>query len=243
LEAYQGFPKILKLQSVLKNKLFMNVKTKLRLLSVVLAVLGILLILFTIYPIVDYEYTSRKRFPMLVSPLGVQERSIVYSNPLGSYKNLGSWSSEYKIIPIAESDNEKYLLSIPALRIKDAVVYVGGEDLSKSLIQYPGTARPGQYGNTVIFGHSVLPVFFNPKNYMSIFSTIPRLKKGDEIFVNNKDVTYKFKISEMFEVEPDNLDILDQKLNDSYLSLVTCVPPGHPLKPRRLVVRARLTEI
>ena len=221
----------------------MNVKTKLRLLSGILAALGILLILFTIYPIIDYEYTSRKRFPKLVSPLGEQGRDYIYSNSLGSYKNLSNWSSEYKIIPQAESGNVKYFLSIPALRIKDAEVYIGGEDLSKSLIQYPGTARPGQYGNTVIFGHSVLPVFFNPKNYMSIFSTIPKLKKGDELFVNTKDVIYRYKVSDMFEVEPDNLDILDQKLNDSFLSLVTCVPPGHPLKPRRLVVRARLAEI
>jgi sortase A len=227
---------------VLKNNLSVNVKTKLRLLSVVMAASGIFLILFTIYPIIDYEYTSRRRFPKLVSPLGEQVRGAVYSKPLGDYKNLSNWSSEYKIVPLVERD-EKYFLSIPSLRIKDAEVYVGGEDLSKSLIQYPGTARPGQYGNTVIFGHSILPVFFNPKNYMSIFSTIPKLKKGDEIFVNIEDVMYKYKISEMFEVEPDNLDILDQKLNDSYLSLVTCVPPGHPLKPRRLIVRARLTEI
>jgi len=228
---------------VLKNKLSINVKTKLRLLSGGLAALGIFLILFTVYPIIDYEYASRKRFPRLVSPLGEQGRSAIYSKPLGNYKNLSNWSSEYKIVPLTEGGIEKYFLSIPVLRIKDAEVYVGGEDLSKSLIQYPGTARPGQYGNTVIFGHSVLPVFFNPKNYMSIFSTIPKLKNGDEIFVNIKDVLYKYKISEMFEVEPDSLDILDQKLNDSYLTLVTCVPPGHPLKPRRLVVRARLTEI
>ncbi len=218
-------------------------KTRLRIISAVLAVSGIALIIFSLYPIVEYEYIARKRFPKLVSPVSSRERHLILFAPQKDYTNVANWSSEYDMNRKTEENNGKYLLSIPKLGIKDANVFEGGEDLSKGLIQYPGTARPGQIGNSVIFGHSVLPVFFNPKNYISIFSTIPKLKAGDEIFVNSDNVVYKYKIDEMFEVQPDNLDILDQKVNDSYLSLVTCVPPGHPLKPRRLVVRAILTKI
>ena len=213
-----------------------------KIFSPVLGVLGILFIFLSLYPIAEYEYMSRRRFPKLVSPIPAEVKQSILTVPLKDYKSLRNWSLEY-VVDQEEKDAENaYLLSIPELKIKDAEVYEGGEDLSRSLIQYPGTARPGQVGNTVIFGHSVLPVFYNPKNYISIFSTIPKLERGDEIFVNVGNIEYKYKVVEMFEVEPDNLNILDQRSNDSYLSLVTCVPPGHPLKPRRLVVKAEIVD-
>src|SRR3972149_10637865 len=219
-------------------------KRRLRVISIILAGLGAFLIFLSIYPIAEYEYVSRKRFPKLVSPITSGERYQILLTPVKDFSNINNWSAEYNVPEkSADESPEKYLLSVPKLGIKDALVFEGGEDLAKSLIQYPGTARPGQPGDAVIFGHSILPIFFNPKNYMSIFSTLPKLNIGDEIFVNIGQVMYKYKISEMFEVEPDNIDILDQRLRESYISLVTCVPPGHPLKPRRLVVRAKLAEI
>jgi len=119
-------------------------------------------------------------------------------------------------------------------------VAVGGEDLAKSLIQYPGTALPGKIGSTVVFGHSILPQFYNPEDYMAVFSTLPTLDAGDEIYIDYDGITFKYKVESLFEILPTDTQVLDQKLDDSYLYLVTCVPPGHPLKPRRLIVRARV---
>jgi len=62
-----------------------------------------------------------------------------------------------------------YNLSIPKLGIEDAVVAIGGEDLNQHLVQYPGTALPGHLGNAVIFGHSILPRFYDPKNIFLFF--------------------------------------------------------------------------
>jgi sortase A len=133
-----------------------------------------------------------------------------------------------------------YTISIPSLKIENATVAIGGEDLSKNLIQYPGTALPGRTGNTVIFGHSILPQFYNPKDYLAIFSTLPSLRKGDEIGINYDGITYKFRVESLFEVNPSDLEVLEQGFSEPYVSLVTCVPPGHPLKPRRLIVRAKI---
>jgi sortase A len=105
--------------------------------------------------------------------------------------------------------------------------------------EYPGTANPGQPGNTVLFGHSVLPQFFNPKNYLTIFSTLPTLKDGDEILVNFDGVNYRYLVEEMVEVSPEDTSVLEQRYDDSYITLITCVPPGTYL--RRLIVRGRLT--
>ena len=118
---------------------------------------------------------------------------------------------------------------------------IGGEDLKESLIHYGGTVLPGEYGNVVIFGHSVLPQFFNPKNYLTIFSTLPTLENGDEVFVNFDGIEYKYKVYEMVEVEPTDVTILEQQYDNFYITLVTCVPPGTYWK--RLAVKARLARI
>lgn len=112
--------------------------------------------------------------------------------------------------------------------------------MSESLIHYPGTALPGKRGNAVIFGHSSLPILFSPTNYDTIFSTLPTLSPGDEIFVSYDGITYRYIIENMFEVLPTDLEVLAQNTSDSFISLITCVPPGHPLRPRRLIVRARI---
>ena len=47
----------------------------------------------------------------------------------------------------------------------------------------------------------------------------------------------------MFEVYPTDIQVLQQDNSDSFLTLVTCVPPGDPRKPRRLIVRARIVPL
>jgi sortase A len=129
-----------------------------------------------------------------------------------------------------------YTLSIPKLGIDHAVVRSDHTDLKQSLIQYNGTALPGNLGNTVIFGHSVLPQFFNPQNYLTIFSTLHRLKVGDTMEIVADGATYTYKISEMYETSPDDLTPLAQVYNGRYLTLITCTPPGTYL--RRLIIKA-----
>ena len=133
-----------------------------------------------------------------------------------------------------------YTLTIPKLRVDNASVAIYGNDLSKSLVQYSGTAMPGETGNSVIFGHSILPQFYDPKNYLSVFSLLPSLKKGDEMYVFYDGINLKYVVEDMFEVKPKDIQILEQNSYGSYLTLVTCTPPGHPLKPKRLIVRAKL---
>lgn len=185
-----------------------------------------------ILPILTYQPVSKGS--SFLSPVGG-------SGTDTDYTRASNWfPTARKKEDFVSSKISFYNLSIPKLRIQDAIVAVGGEDLSKSLIHYPGTALPGKKGNAVIFGHSVLPIFFNPKDYISIFSTLPTLKPGDEIDVSYDGISYVYRVEEMFEVLPTDIQILEQDESDSFLTLVTCVPPGDPRKPRRLIVRARV---
>ena len=104
-----------------------------------------------------------------------------------------------------------------------------------------GTGLPGEYGTAVVFGHSTLPQFFSPTNYKTIFSLLPTLTIGDEIFVTYDGVQYRYIIFEMVITDPTDLSSLEQRFDDSYLTLITCVPPGTYWK--RLNVRARLERI
>lgn len=211
----------------------------LKISAIISGISGIIILAGVLAPILFYEASPIKGNPDIVSPL--PDREVKGSVGEIDYTKASNW-----FVGGARSEdfsNEKisfYTLSIPKLKIENATVAIGGEDLSKSLIQYPGTATPGKRGNSVIFGHSILPIFFNPKDYISIFSTLPTLKKGDEIDINYDGISYKFRVEDMFEVAPTDIQVLEQNSADSFLTLVTCVPPGDPRKPRRLIVRARV---
>jgi sortase A len=217
----------------MKNKI--KIKKLIPLLS---GLAGVAMIFSVVYPMVSYEIFGNRKFITFLSPIPEGEPL------LADLSQASNWfdndPNNDKNSSFNEASVSYYTLSIPKLGITSATVALGGDDLSKSLIQYPGTALPGRLGNAVVFGHSILPQFFDPKNYMSIFSTLPTIKKGDAITANYDGVTYNYVVDTMFEVKPDQLEVLNQETSDSYMTLVTCVPPGHPLRPKRLVVRAKI---
>jgi len=158
--------------------------------------------------------------------------------------------SDYIEKDTASSDKanvpESFYLSIPKLKIEDAVVHTNSPDLnpSSALGHYPGTALPGENGNAFIYGHSVLPWFFNPKNYKTIFSTLNRLEPGDEFYITYNNRTYTYAVETTKEVQPNQVDPLAEVkpkfLNESTVVLMTCSPPGTKL--RRLLVSGVLID-
>lgn len=212
-------------------------KSTLKFISFALISIGVTLTILALMPIIQYELLispklERREF---LSPVSQETK---YTKTARDYTRASSWfDGQSGLSPVAYQVKH-YKISIPRLKIKDAIVEVGGEDLSKSLIHFGGTALPGKPGNAVIFGHSTLLSLYNPKNYLTIFSYLPTLKERDEITIDYDGITYKFRVEEKFEVKPDAVQILEQKQDDSYLTLVTCVPPGTYL--RRLIVRAKL---
>lgn len=221
----------------------MSRKTILRISALISGLSGIVILVGVIYPIVSYKSIYSKNYTQLISPLSEKSGAVEGGSTTGSvdYTQASTWfPTAAKKDAFSVSKVQYYTISIPRLKITDSTVAIGGEDLSKNLIQYPGTALPGKPGNSVIFGHSILPIFYNPKNYISIFSLLPTMQKGDQILVSYDGISYVYKVEAMFEVLPTDIQVLDQDSSDSFLTLVTCVPPGDPSKPKRLIVRARI---
>ncbi len=213
-----------------------------KVLPLILIIIGLSLVGFVAIPILSYQFLTSPRFSSPVKPVPSDQTTspVVLAEEAPDYTQPINWFPTAPRLPLRPSRITHYTLSIPKLEIENAVVEIGGEDLKESLIQYEGTAFPGQFGNTVIFGHSVLPQFFNPENYLSIFSTLPTLDLKDEVLVDFDGVHYQYSVKEMVEVEPEDISILEQRYDNSCLTLITCVPPGTYLK--RLVVYACLTR-
>ena len=216
-----------------------------KVLTLSLLCLGLFFFASAIFPIVKFQLQYSVNFNQLINPLSLQNYNNS-QNILGSattdYTQISNWFDSDSSNSNQIFSNDKtftYLLSIPKLKISNAVVTVGSMDLKKSLIQYPQTALPGQLGNTVIFGHSVLPQFFNPKSYLTIFSTLYKLEQGDEILIDYDNVQYEYIVDEMFEVKPTDLSVLEQRFDQKNLTLITCSPPGTYL--RRLIIKTSLS--
>ena len=67
------------------------------------------------------------------------------------------------------------------------------------------------------------------------------MEKNDTIYVDVEDVVYEYTVVDMFVVSPREVSVLDQIYDDSYIHLVTCVPPG--TYNQRLVVKAKLKKL
>jgi len=213
---------------------------------------GSLLLFWAFYPIISFEiysqvFLSREfKTPVVLDEINqsinnglILGNFNIFSNNLSDFTNANLWFPSSGKNKVDEPLSVKrYFLSIPKLNIKEAEVLVGGEDLSKSLIHYLPKTMPGNLGNVVIFGHSTLPQLYKPNDYKSIFTFLPSLQKGDKIFVKVEDIVYQYEVFEMFVVSPSEISVLNQDFDDSYLTLITCVPPGTYWK--RLIVKAKL---
>ncbi len=226
---------------------------RLSMVAVILMVFGSLIIGSVAGPIAAYLLIASPRLTRpqtLVSPqppagaaVNVLGQQAVAQEPQvkdyqTDYTNLENWFSTNPIPTTTTSKITHYNLSIPKLGIQDAVVTIGGTDLSKSLIHYPGTANPGELGTPVIFGHSILRQFYNPKSYVSIFSTIMTLTAGDQIIIKYDGITYTYKVIDKLEVKPTDVEVLSQRFDGRFLKLITCVPEGTYL--RRGIIVAQL---
>lgn len=240
----------------LKKKHYSEKKKVVNFFSYIFLFAGSMLLFWSFYPIISFSIYSKLFFKKNINaPISYnnttsalkEANSIlgafnIFSNNLRDYTQASIWfPASPQFNQISKLTVKEYTLSIPKLNIKKARVVVGGEDLAKSLVHYLPKSLPGEYGNVAIFGHSTLPQLYNPKDYKTIFTYLSSLQKGDKIFVNVGEFEYQYEVTTLFIVKPKDISVLEQKKDDSYLTLITCEPPGTWLE--RLVVTAKLTKI
>ncbi len=138
-----------------------------------------------------------------------------------------------------------FYISVPKLEIEKAVVHKDSteQDPKDFLGHLLGSALPGEVGGSIfIYGHSTFPWLFDPNNYRTIFSSLPKLEKGDYVYIQYPEKQWVYKVTGFKVKEPEGVNPYESVSDNApaQLVLMTCVPPGTRL--RRLMVYASLVE-
>lgn len=108
--------------------------------------------------------------------------------------------------------------------------------LLSGTVRYPTSARLGEDGTVLIFGHSsYLPIVHN-QNYKA-FNGIQKLKEGDIISVYSATTEYRYAVKSVRLANAQE-DVIELPATGKFLTLVTCDSFGK--KTDRYVVTAEL---
>lgn len=216
-----------------------------RAIGSVTILIGLGVLIYFFFPVVSYNIFLGGGSD-IVTP--VPKYTMIKSDGLGSLltQGIANLSTNFydarNWYPEVRADGKAsapiYFLSIPKLNIEDAEVSTTDYDLSKHLIQYSDTSIPGENGTAIVFGHSTLPNWFNPRDYKTIFATLHTIKNGDEIIARVDGDEHIFKVFSVTVTSPEDTNMFSQSFDNSYLTVITCTPPGTVWK--RLIVRAAL---
>ena len=239
-----------------KNKFFTKRKIK-KTIGAISILFGFVTLLYFFFPLISYHIYLSSAFAQNEIQAPLPQRMVLstdnsikglltsgITNVTSNYKDARSWfplSDSVKKSKKKDKNSkiEQYTLAIPSQGIDNAIVSSIDFDLSKHLVQYFSTSEsPIQKGTSVIFGHSTLPQWFDPKKYTSIFAKLHLIKNGDEIVLTINKKAYQYKIFSISIMSSDDPNIFSQSFDNSYITIVTCTPPGTTWK--RLVVRASL---
>lgn len=112
------------------------------------------------------------------------------------------------------------------------------EALLTGAVRYPTSAKLGQEGNTILFGHSSYLPIVNNKAYKA-FNEIQNLEKGDRITVYGESTAYVYAVTQVASADAEDAAIPLTKTGHT-LTLATCDSFGK--KTARFIVTADLVE-
>lgn len=225
-----------------------------RIIGIATSVIGLAMGMYTFFPLISYELYIKPAFAnqQFASPIPqqtiitedyIQSLFKTTAQQIGNINNSGSGSwlpNSYQNMQVT-AQLSQYYLSIPKLGITNAVVSTTDNLVDDHLVHFPGTALPPNQGNAAIFGHSTLPQWFDPTDYKAIFATAHTLQVGDKITITVNKAVYTYNIVNLSIVEPEQVNYFAQDTDASYITIVTCTPPGTIWK--RLLIKAKLETI
>lgn len=227
-----------------------NYKVFIKLGSIGVLIFGAILFLYTFFPLLSWQIYFAPAFASQKIEAPIPNQTVISPTNLGSlienatrainrdYTNAYNW---YPGAEIQKSNNiATYKISFPKIGIVDAEVSNKDTDLTRHMVQFNSDTLPGKDGNSVIFGHSTLPQLYNPNDYKTILANAYKLEVGDEINTEVNGVNHKYKIISITVVEPTDTSVLAQNFTDSFLTIITCTPPGTIWK--RLIIKARIQK-
>lgn len=227
-----------------------NKKLFAKFFSLTILIIGGIIFTYTFFPLISWQVYFAPAFAAssIDSPVpahGITNPEDITSLIGAATQNLSAdYTNAYNWYPGYRTDSKnvvEYKLSIPKIGIEDAIVSNKDTDLTTHLVQYNADTYPPNQGNTIIFGHSTLPQLYDPNDYKTIFANAYKLKVGDELITTINNQSYVYKIESVTVVDPDDTRPLAQNFSDSYITVITCTPPGTLWK--RLIIKGRIQGI
>ncbi len=116
------------------------------------------------------------------------------------------------------------------------------KELENGVIRYPGSAKPGDAGNSFIFGHSSNFPWMEWE-YNDVFALLDKVTFDDEVVVYYGQEKHTYKIRTKNVISPGDVSILQKEVawDKSKLTLMTCWPIGTTLN--RLVLTWELISV
>lgn len=111
--------------------------------------------------------------------------------------------------------------------------------INENLMVGAGTMKPNQQlgsGNYALASHSVFSGYGS--NYL-LFSPLHRAKTSTTVYIIQNGRSYRYKITDIYEVTPDAGYVIDDVPGENLLTLVTCTDIN---ATKRLIVQARFVE-
>jgi LPXTG-site transpeptidase (sortase) family protein len=148
---------------------------------------------------------------------------------------------------IAERQRDEFQLVIGKIGITSPItIDVDGANkqeynsaLQNGVAHLKGSALPGRFGNTFIFGHSSY-YRDDPGEYKEIFAELNQMINGDLVEIHYGDNRYIYKIIGKKIVDPNDVYVANQNHTLKQLTLMTCWPIG--TTDQRLVVVSELVS-
>ena len=129
-------------------------------------------------------------------------------------------------------------LTLPSLGVYDAPVYDSDstEALDAGIAHVPETSMPwdgGAQRNTYLAAHRL---GYEGTGSRLLFYELDKLSSGDEVILKGRGETYRYRVSEVLVVDPDDSWVMGQVRGRDMVTLQTCTPI--PTFEKRLIVRA-----
>lgn len=116
-----------------------------------------------------------------------------------------------------QSSNIIGILSIPKLDLNVGIGEgVDNETLKYSVGHFSDTAMLGQKGNFCVIGH-------RSYTYGEFFNRLDEIEENDEIIVEYNGKEFKYKVTEIKVVKPEEVSVLNQS-EEEEITLITCTP-------------------
>ncbi|MGX9136188.1 class A sortase [Rummeliibacillus sp. JY-2-4R] len=122
-------------------------------------------------------------------------------------------------------------ISVPDVQMQLPIVY-GISNVNLTI--GAGTMKRDQImgkGNYALAAH-------NMNDNKTLFSPLAEAKKGMNVYITDFKNVYEYKISDIFIVEPTQVEVIDDKANQKLITLVTCNNDGS----KRVIIRGALLK-